>query len=54
MSGLEQAMTAAVKTRLDKLVAYKMLTAAQEQQVLSRLSARVANEVNAEGPAVPG
>jgi hypothetical protein len=50
VSGLEQAMTAAVKTKLDKLVASKMLTSSQEQKLLSRLSARVAKEVNEKGP----
>jgi hypothetical protein len=49
VSGLEQAMTAAVKTKLDKLVANKVLTSAQEQKILSRLSARVAAEVNQKG-----
>ncbi len=49
VSGLEQAMTAAVKTRLDKLVSGKVITAAQEQKMLSALSARIAQEVNAKG-----
>jgi hypothetical protein len=49
VSGLEQALTAAVKTKLDKLVAGKVLTQAQEQKFLSRLSARVAAEVNQKG-----
>ena len=40
-SGLEQAITAAVKTRLDKAVANKRLTAAQEQKILSGLSAGI-------------
>ena len=48
-SGVEQAMTNAVKTRLDKLVARKFLTAAQEQKMLSALSARIADEVNSKG-----
>ncbi|MBV9607644.1 MAG: hypothetical protein JO027_21185 [Solirubrobacterales bacterium] len=47
--GLEQAMTSAVKARLDKLVADKYLTAAQEKTVLSRLSARLANEIDQKG-----
>jgi AraC-like DNA-binding protein len=49
VSGLEQAMTAAVKTRLDKLVASKVITAAQAQKMLSRLSTRIADEVNEKG-----
>jgi AraC-like DNA-binding protein len=49
VSGLEQAMTSAVKTRLDKLVADKMITAAQEQKLLSRLSNRIADAVNTKG-----
>jgi hypothetical protein len=42
-------MTTAAKTRLDKLVANKMITAAQEKTLLSRLSARVDQEVNQKG-----
>lgn len=49
VSGLEQAMTNAAKTRLDKLVADKVLTAAQEKALLSRLSARLAQVVNQKG-----
>jgi hypothetical protein len=49
VSGLEQAMTTAMKSRLDRLVAAKMITAAQEKQVLSRFSAQLAQEVNQKG-----
>jgi hypothetical protein len=49
LSGLEQAMTTAQKTRLDKLVAAKIITAAQEQKMLSRFSARLSQEVNQKG-----
>ncbi len=49
VSGLEQAMTSAVKTRLDKLVANKVLTAAQENTILSRLSSRLSQAVNQKG-----
>jgi AraC-like DNA-binding protein len=49
VSGLERAMTSALKTRLDKLVSGKVITAAQEQKLLSRLSARIARQVNAKG-----
>jgi hypothetical protein len=48
-SGLEQAMTNSIKTRLDKLVANKMMTAAQEKTVLSRLSAKLATVINQKG-----
>ena len=46
ISGLEQAITAAAKTRLDRAVANKRLTAAQEQKLLSGLSARMNDLVN--------
>jgi uncharacterized coiled-coil protein SlyX len=45
-SGLEQAITDAVKTRLDKAVANKRITAAQEQEMLKALSARMNDLVN--------
>jgi hypothetical protein len=48
-SGLEQAMTNSIKTRLDKLVANKMLTAAQEKRLLGRLSARLAAVIDQKG-----
>ena len=50
VSGLEQAMTASLKTRLDKLVSAKAITAAQEQSILKRLSARLAQQVTHTGP----
>ena len=53
-SGLESAMTAAVKTRLDKAVAAKTITSAQEQQFLSRLSAMLNAIVNRTGSGMPG
>jgi AraC-like DNA-binding protein len=49
VSGLEQALTAAAKTKLDKLVADKMITSAQEQKLLSGLSARIDAQVKAKG-----
>jgi AraC-like DNA-binding protein len=49
VSGLEQAMTNAVKARLDKLVSAKVMTAAQEQKLLSRLSTRLSAEINRKG-----
>jgi hypothetical protein len=53
VTGLEQAISTAMKTRLNKLVANKMLTAAQEKQILSNLSARIASQVNQKGFALP-
>jgi hypothetical protein len=49
VSGLEQAMTAGVKTKLDKLVANTTITPAQEQKILARLSARIDQVVNGKG-----
>jgi hypothetical protein len=49
VSVLEQAMTSAIKARLDKLVANKMMTATQEKTLLSRLSARLSKVVNQKG-----
>ncbi len=47
VAGLEAALTDAVRSRLDKLVSAKMITAAQEQRILSELSARLDSEINA-------
>jgi hypothetical protein len=49
VSGLEQAMTTAIKARLDKLVSNKLITAAQETRILSRFSARLSQAVNQKG-----
>jgi AraC-like DNA-binding protein len=49
VKGLEQAMTAAFKATLDKAVAAKRITAAQEQRILSRFQARLSDEVNRKG-----
>ena len=49
VSGLEQAITAAVKTQLDRLVAAKLITAAREQRILKRVNARVSAQVNQKG-----
>jgi hypothetical protein len=49
VSGLEAALMAGMKARLDKLVASKLMTAAQEKKLLSGLSARIAGEVNRKG-----
>jgi hypothetical protein len=47
--GLEQAMTNSIKTRLDRLVANKLITADQEKAMLSRVSARLAAVINHKG-----
>lgn len=49
-SGLDQAIAAAVRSRLDRAVADKTITASQEEQILSKLPARIAAEVNATRP----
>lgn len=59
VSGLEQAITAAVKSRLDAAVSANRITSAQEQQILSALAARLPNLVQrqfngAPGPGGPG
>jgi hypothetical protein len=46
VSGLQQAMAAAMKKRLDKAVAAGRITQAQENELLNRLSARIANRLN--------
>jgi hypothetical protein len=46
VSGLEQAITAAFKTRLEEAVASKRITGAQEQKLLSSIAAGVKQEVN--------
>ncbi len=45
-SGLEQAITAATKARLDRAVADGRITRARENALLNRLSARIAKRVN--------
>jgi hypothetical protein len=50
VSGLEQAITAAAKAELDKAVANKRITSAQEQKALSRLAARIRNVVSGTRP----
>jgi AraC-like DNA-binding protein len=49
VSGLERAIITAEKARLDRLVTAGMITKAQEQRLLNRLSARVARLVNRTG-----
>jgi hypothetical protein len=53
-SGLEQALTGALQQRLDKAVAKKRITAAQELKLLSRLSSRVGDLINRTLPKDPG
>ncbi|MGI8863166.1 MAG: hypothetical protein ACR2JH_02005 [Solirubrobacteraceae bacterium] len=49
VSGLKSAMLAAIHARLDRAVTSKLTTAAQEQQFLSRLPARLDAEINRSG-----
>ena len=57
-SGLESAMTATIKARLDKAVASRMITSAQEQKLLSHVSsvltAIVSHPVHPWGQMKPG
>jgi len=46
-SGLEQAILAPIRSRLDKLVAAKRITSAQEQQMLTAISAHLGALINA-------
>ena len=46
VSGLERAVTAAIKSKLDRAVASGRLTKSQEQQLLRTLSARLGDLVN--------
>jgi hypothetical protein len=47
-------MTAALKARLDRAVAAKLLTAAQEQALVTRFSARLREMINRPGLFRPG
>jgi len=49
VSGLKAAMTDAVKARLDKAVSAKLLTSAQKQQILGRLSSVLDAQINSKG-----
>lgn len=49
VSGLQSAMVNAVKARLDKAVAAKLLTKAQEQQILSHIPAIIQRKVQRPG-----
>jgi hypothetical protein len=49
VSGLEAALKAQIKTRLDKAVSAKRLTSAQEQKILSRADQRLNKIVNRKG-----
>lgn len=48
-SGLKDAILAAIRTGLDKAVAAKQITSTEEQQIVSRLSARVDGLLNQSG-----
>ncbi len=49
VSGLEQAMTTAEKKNLDRLVTDKVITQAQENNILKRWSANLSQRVNSKG-----
>ncbi len=49
VSGLKATMLAAIQARLDKAVSAKLITAAQEKQLLTRLPARLDAEINRTG-----
>jgi hypothetical protein len=51
VSGLERAVTAAIKSRLDQAVAAKRITKAQEQKLLAALSSRLHDLINGTPPA---
>jgi hypothetical protein len=53
VSGLKSAIEAAVKSRLDKAVADKRLTQAQEDKIVADLHGRLGDIVNRKGPAGP-
>jgi len=52
-SGLEQAMAASLKSRLEKLVTAKVITSAREQQILSQSQKLIARQINQKGLQVP-
>jgi hypothetical protein len=52
-SGLQGAITAAVKARLDRAVSAKWLTSAQEQKLLSHLSTMIGTAIQRRFPAHP-
>jgi hypothetical protein len=49
VAGLKAAMTAAIKAKLDKAVSAKMLTSAQEQQILKKLSSALDAQISGKG-----
>jgi AraC-like DNA-binding protein len=48
--GLKQAMLAPIKSRLDRAVAGKRITSAQEQHILSMLSSRISDRIDDPSP----
>jgi hypothetical protein len=51
--GLQQAMIASIKARLDQAVADKRITSSEEQQLLKQLPARIADQVKDRDPELP-
>lgn len=50
VSGLEQAITSSIKSRLDQAVSAGRISSGQEQQMLSRLKQRLDQEISRSGP----
>jgi hypothetical protein len=48
-AGLEKAMVAAVKARVDDAVRHKLITAIQAQRIVSRLGSRIHEKINQRG-----
>ena len=53
-AGLKAAMVASIKSKLDRAVASKMLTSAQEQRILGAFSSTIGKLINGFGRARPG
>ena len=53
VAGLEQAMTTPIKKALDAAVSAKAITAAREEQILSRYAARLSQRINEKGLPAP-
>jgi hypothetical protein len=53
VDGLKQAMIASVRARLTQAVSGGQITSQREQQILSKLSTVIGNEINGKGPVAP-
>lgn len=54
VAGLEQAMSAAIKAKLDQAVKAGRLTKSEEQRLLSMMASRLRDLISRTGPALPG